>query len=1345
MSARAVEQVERWANELIDLSKRNTSLNYKPNDPAAKRQSRTALAFLAPRPDRILQLVQAGKRLDVYLPPGNEQALDPDRPSRPASPQADMLVTDRRTAKDVEYTLRELSRRAEADRNDKGLHSLYLCFGMLVWREAEDAEWMRSPLVFTPMEIIRGSVREPYRLTRAEGDTVLNPSLRVLLERDFNVALPDIEPELPGTQGLLQALDATRAALHDPARKVRDDVVLKRATFAKEAMYRDLLDNLEQVASHPLIEALADPTSLPSDGEPEPPGEDRMDEVAPPERARLILDADGSQRRAVHAAVQGSSFVMDGPPGSGKSQTIANVIAELIAAGKSVLFVSEKVAALDVVAMRLRRHGLGDFLLDLHGNDVTRKQVAAELGRALRTHPIAHPRLGAAQLEQARRLRVALSAYASAVNIVRAPLGRTVHWVLGRLAQLDHLPIAPRPAGIGEALTAAAAAELLDRFEDLARVWAPVETPEHFHWLGLVGDPTGPAARDELQRLLASLQDGLNEVEELAGELVYAAGFAPPSHLSEAERVASVLDHCRHQPRTEPGWWSHPDLGAVEGRVLELRSMSSRRQKAIEGLRARYGERWLDLPTNGAEQLAGSLALLQSLRPALTGEHLARDRAALVVDFANATAELAAELPAESAYLAAALQAGERDRTVTEIFRLAGVGEQADAVLRPEPRWASTLVAAQVEQTLRTLQPLLYDYRRRRLALGEVFDDGVYSLDLQGLVTRFEQVHTGMGKLGSFYRADKRQVAAVARTGKASADVRGYLREALAVHHLGVAIDEQERASHELLGRFFSPRTTDVDAAMRVLQLLRFAAQELGADYNPAGVAAQLAGPGPADPRLAARSQHLRQRLQRWYERSIDVLGEDRGLTELTPAELVTWASTARGALMAGAEVLAAAGELRGVPGGVEDILAELRMRADLAVVEAELAERAVEDGILLGDRYTGFTSPWEELLTGIRWTIELQGRHGAPLGPAATARMRNSPAIPDPAPLAERLELVRKMIGQLAAQFEPARATDLNEELGGRFSDAQEQVTLLVDHLDQIEVWQAYMARSSALRADGWSAALDFCVDRKMPAGELAEVLERAMYAAWYDAVSMGDPTLRGIRADELEAKVAQFRDLDRQLVRDAAEHVVQACVARKPTTTVGPARIIDHQAQLKSRHMPVRRLLEQTAEVVTALKPCFMMSPLSVSQFLPAGFVFDTVIFDEASQITPADAANCIYRGRQLIVAGDDRQLPPTSFFQSGGSDTDSDEYEEGQFDEFESVLKLAKGTARLPSLPLRWHYRSKHESLITFRRRLTPSGRLVCCTRHVDDPTRGLRPYPECRCRNASVRSLKAWTFS
>lgn len=109
-------------------------------------------------------------------------------------------------------------------------------------------------------------------------------------------------------------------------------------------------------------------------------------------------------------------------------------------------------------------------------------------------------------------------------------------------------------------------------------------------------------------------------------------------------------------------------------------------------------------------------------------------------------------------------------------------------------------------------------------------------------------------------------------------------------------------------------------------------------------------------------------------------------------------------------------------------------------------------------------------------------------------------------------------------------------------------------------------------------------------------------------------------------------------------------------------------------------------------------MMSPLSVSQYLPSSLRFDVVIFDEASQVRPCDAVNCVYRADQLIVAGDQKQLPPTTFFSTIAA-TDDDTYDEDQIDDFESVLDLCKGAGGLRSLPLRWHYRSKHESLITY----------------------------------------------
>lgn len=132
----------------------------------------------------------------------------------------------------------------------------------------------------------------------------------------------------------------------------------------------------------------------------------------------------------------------------------------------------------------------------------------------------------------------------------------------------------------------------------------------------------------------------------------------------------------------------------------------------------------------------------------------------------------------------------------------------------------------------------------------------------------------------------------------------------------------------------------------------------------------------------------------------------------------------------------------------------------------------------------------------------------------------------------------------------------------------------------------------------------------------------------------------------------------------------------------------------------MPVRELLGRTGDVVRLIKPCFMMSPLTVSQFLPADHHFDVVVFDEASQVRPADAINCVYRADALIVAGDEKQLPPTSFFDSSVDD-DSDQYDEDIPDSFESLLHTCKAGA-LRELSLRWHYRSRHEDLITFSNR-------------------------------------------
>jgi very-short-patch-repair endonuclease len=227
--------------------------------------------------------------------------------------------------------------------------------------------------------------------------------------------------------------------------------------------------------------------------------------------------------------------------------------------------------------------------------------------------------------------------------------------------------------------------------------------------------------------------------------------------------------------------------------------------------------------------------------------------------------------------------------------------------------------------------------------------------------------------------------------------------------------------------------------------------------------------------------------------------------------------------------------------------------------------------------------------------------------------------------------------------------------------------------------------------------------------AGKVRDILERALCEAWADDVLGHDPRLTTLRADDRDALASDFRRLDRELIRLAAREAIAACSQLRPANLQGAAGIILNEAEKQRRHMPVRDLLGRTREVAQAIKPCFMMSPLSVSQFLPRDMVFDVVIFDEASQVRPADAISSIYRGRQLVVAGDQKQLPPTSFFERM-DDGDDDAYVEEEPDQFESVLDKCKGSGVFTSMPLRWHYRSQHEHLIAYSNVAFYDGKLI-----------------------------------
>jgi hypothetical protein len=166
----------------------------------------------------------------------------------------------------------------------------------------------------------------------------------------------------------------------------------------------------------------------------------------------------------------------------------------------------------------------------------------------------------------------------------------------------------------------------------------------------------------------------------------------------------------------------------------------------------------------------------------------------------------------------------------------------------------------------------------------------------------------------------------------------------------------------------------------------------------------------------------------------------------------------------------------------------------------------------------------------------------------------------------------------------------------------------------------------------------------------------------------------------------------------------VIESANRRKPQDILiqaadTEANILLKEAAKKRRLMPIRTLMQKIPNLLVKLKPCLLMSPISVSQFLPPDSKFDLVLFDEASQLVPEDAIGAIYRGKTLVVAGDNKQLPPTSFFQKNLiDDVDWDELSDDDIEVFDSILDECLGIG-LPVKTLRWHYRSKHEELIAF----------------------------------------------
>lgn len=1279
-----------WRDGLVGLTR--TSRLIKFNAPRM-----SSVLIDSPEPDEILARIHTGK-LQQFRgdPPAKDGGSDRELP---VAARSGAFLHSPRPETELGPVLRNLMRRATVEYIDKGLSVLYLAFGMLHWSDV-DGTAMVSPILLVPVTLVPQGPKGTPRLEEAEDDAVINPALALRL-KEFNIELPTADDF--DDLSVAQVFDSVRAALKLSESfnewELESEIYLATFSFAKEAMFKDLLDNEATILEHPVFRALAtSDVNLQSEQFQFDAIESRdIDRVAPPELTPTVLDADSSQRIAISAALAGKSFVMDGPPGTGKSQTIANMIGALLHAGKSVLFVSEKMAALDVVRNRLADAGLGSYLLELHSHKASRREVAVQLLQALDNMPQPPNGMDTLSRAGAKDRREKLNRYAAAMNEVRAPLDLSLHDVLGRLAQLVDVPSAPIPHESPLNLSQTDFAAIQEEAKRLVRAWRPALEGSSYLWRA-VEDPSSLDIRlYQAKTALEKLEGSIRPNATVASEL----GLLRPEDVPLLQEVL-VRQHGDHPKDAIAATYAVADLGRVQQLRRSLGEALAAVHHAQAAVVTQSGVTWEELPDHAApaDELGDVHGAEDGVDLAsLPAADLATTLQSFELHFEHLTDELVgAQRLARAMGLPQPKTFSDVDRAVKLVKWRGGVARLPRTWLRADGIAAANALFLELKDA------------RRRLSTTETiakrtFNDAAVAAPLAELEDRFSNLYKGLKKLSGGYRADKKALSAVLVEAASIKDGMSRLAEGIRWTSALNSFEELSRDAATVLGSQWRGRDTDfeamghdLDVAQRIVSLCE--------SQVPNDVLS-LYCDNDADLALEQVSQGVDKAFSEWRESlAAAPAPAARPFLLLEPVEeSLRWLEAHFEPLRRAVSTVTSLDDVTGELHTLGEATKVFQLRAEVVGGLERLRALSADSEKFFGHHFNMLETDVDAIDELIAFAATVREHCG---GALTDRQIRAIASSQEQGGLDGYYDSWVSARDVVVSAFAASRTDDLLAEFND-FGTSSELIEALRDDTTGQQEWFEYKGSRQRLAEFGLGPAVDFCVEQRILADQVPQVIDRAILRAWADAVLVQEVDLAPHLAKDRHALVEEYRKLDQALVVSATSEIVHSANQRRlANTAIGEPALIRREGTKQKRHMPVRELMDRARTAAQSVKPVFMMSPQAVSQYLPSTLTFDVVIFDEASQVTPGDAINCIYRSKAMILAGDDKQLPPTSFFDRVvddevlGDDTDAKD--------FQSVLELAKASGAFNNLGLKWHYRSRHEDLIAFSNYKFYDGKLV-----------------------------------
>ena len=1242
--------------------------------------------------------------------------------------------------RELEAQLRNIRTKANTAIEETGANILYLAFGFLEWFEDEKSDVKRqAPLYLIPVKIDRASLNKDlgtytYTIEYTGEDIISNLSLREKLKHDFHLELPElIEDVLP--EEYLKKVES-QLKRHKPAWKVKRYSTLSMFDFSKLLMYLDLdpsrwPQGSSNIQNHAILQKFFAKQGIDGGENNTSFGEeyliDKLDEVH--NNYPLIDDADSSQHSALVDAIQGKNLVIEGPPGSGKSQTITNLIAAAIAQGKKVLFVAEKMAALQVVKSRLSRAGLGDFCLELHSHKTQKKQVYENLAQRINNQDkYRYPSSIDIDIKMYEEKKEILSSYANLINSKWKNTGRTIHQIFStatryreEFASINLQDIKPDHIN-GQSFDEISSRRTTDELKKYADVYSEVkmqlgaesELSDH-PWFGLYNKSIQLFDCEDICTLLAAWNKDIFLLEQSIQPLHDQIGSSAISDISTLEEILADNHKLPALKGTE-------DLSslklittekeiALKEYIKQFKLVKTRLEtldNLFESAAFNNNEKFHLLETscnNLLQKCKNNDLQLTSLYQQLMSLTKLKDISLSIADDLRILIE--------------------QDRSLSELLSPSfnGFGE-CKKFLEHVNSLDVTLVSRRHELFdnelldihLANLEELLPKINSLHKELESHF-----KLDSLPTANELEEINSIIKNAGLFcwlsseWRAAKSKLFLCAKGLKPKVKSLKPLLTNLICYRKLVEELHKEPAYQDLLKHEFKGIETPVSELVSIRLWYKGIRASYGVGFGQrvafANSLFSIENEIFKGLKHLAASKTLSE-LEQFFELFPQLervfshqLFENKNLDLSTDIGISSFTNEIEGNIKALQSLCKKDFTLRVLPQAIQRISVFIN---DEASLDNNLVSQEIfGENILLTVRACSKTQ-----LLKIESTLELRKAMSSLESELLKRYLLDNIS-------AYSLSLLKSNIDNISASYNNykqsllkfADRVELDETAwfkgtSRKFELLKERNNKAISQPRWLSTWVDFIRVRTSLSDKGLENLLRYTETGALNLDEIEQIYIYSVFDILAREIINENQQLAYFSGADQNAIRKQFKEYDNKLKTLQQEKIAyqvanngfsntESGVSSGKVASYTEMGLINNEVNKKTRHAPIRQLIRRSSQSLLALKPCFMMGPHSVAQYLaPGQLEFDLVVMDEASQIKPEDALGTIARGKQLVVVGDPKQLPPTSFFDKA---IENDEEDVTAIEQSESILDVT--FPMFNSRRLRWHYRSRHESLIAF----------------------------------------------